>query len=97
MQLLDRLAVLSRRFYNKTAELLYSSGFILNLAAVSRAGAPGSRARPGLRRCARLAEPANGTSNWQNVTSVECPFVKLALCPRDDAHQSCHIANPIVR
>jgi hypothetical protein len=35
MQLLDRLAVLSRRFYNKTAELLYSSGFILNLAAVA--------------------------------------------------------------
>jgi hypothetical protein len=27
----------------------------------------------------------------------ECPFVKLALCPRDDAHQSCHIANPIAR
>jgi hypothetical protein len=34
MKLLDRLAVLSRRFYNKTAELLYPSGFILNLAAV---------------------------------------------------------------
>jgi hypothetical protein len=36
MQLLDRLAVLSRRFYNKTAELLYSSGFILNLTAVQQ-------------------------------------------------------------
>jgi hypothetical protein len=36
MQLLDRLVVLSRRFYNKAAELLYSSGFILNLAAAVR-------------------------------------------------------------
>ena len=34
---------------------------------------------PGLRRCAWSAEPANGTSNWHNATSDECPFAALAL------------------